>query len=181
MTILLISTIVCTVLIAATIILLAIRQPKKQDGELLRLSEPTVTAVMGVMMIAMGFSILYMKSVNATIAGTDLTSYLFVGGFAVVCVAISCGTLFFTFLKKIIAFEDKVVFVTISGQLKELRWIDITEVKVPILSNKVTLIGNNARFSLGGDPKTYKVFLQIAKKKIKPVVCSDVFEKLLNR
>jgi hypothetical protein len=181
MLILLASGALCIVLIIAAPIQIIIRQPKKQKGELIRMSETVVTAVMGGMLIALGFFILYMKNANSTIAGTDQNSYLFVGVFAVVSVAFGCGIMFYTFLQKIIACEDRVVFVTILGQYKVLYWDEIREIKVRFMSNKVTLIGKSTQFIVGGEPKTYKEFLKIAKKKIRPEVGSDVLEKLLSR
>ena len=181
MIVLLVSLVLCVVLLSLTAIQIKRRQPQQQQGELLRLSETKATAVMGGMLIALGFFILYMKTVNVTIAGTDQTSYLFVGGFALMCVAIGCGIMAYTFLQKVIAFEDKVVFIPIIGRTKQLYWNEISEIKVPFLTNNATFIGKSCKFTVGGEPKTYKEFIKIAKKKVKPEVVSDVLEKLLNR
>ncbi|RPI87156.1 MAG: hypothetical protein EHM41_05955 [Chloroflexi bacterium] len=181
MFILVISFVVCILFVAAAVALIVTRQPKKEGGELLRLTETYVTGVMGAMMIALAFFLLYMKYVDPAIAGVDQVSFYYVAGFAAMCAAVGSGIQLYTFLRKIIAYEDKVVFVTMLGQIKELYWNDITEVKVSRLSNKAIFIGKNTQFSVGGETKTYKKFIEIARKKIRKTVGSEVFEKLFNR
>jgi len=181
MLILLISAVGSVILILAASILIIAGQPQKQEGELMRLSETAFTGLMGGMIIAVGFFLLYAKYANPAVAGTDHTSYIFVGCFALMSVAIGCGIMPYTFVKKIIAFEDRVLYITILGKHKELYWDKITEIKVPLLSNKATIIGENTRFSVGGEPKAYKKFIKIVQNKIGYKVGSDVFEKLLNR
>jgi hypothetical protein len=181
MPILLISAVIAIAVILSAIVLIRVRQPKQQEGELLRLAETSFTAVMAVMMIALAFFILYMKFNNSSLGGTGSTSYYFVAGFAVLCATAGSGILLFTFLKKIIAFEDRVASVSIFGEIDELRWNEITEVKVTPLSNKITLIGKNTRMAAGGEPKSYKEFLKIANKKIKHAVIGDMLEKQLDR
>lgn len=181
MIILLTSAAICTVLILASTILIANKQPKKQKGELLRVSETTMTAVMGVLMFAMSYFILWMKYTQPMIAGTDQTSYLYIAGFAIICTAIGCGIMFYTFLRKVIVYEDSIVFVTIWGGHKKMFWNEVTEIKVPPLTNKATFFEKKLHFTVGGEPKAYKAFLKIAKSKIKPEVGSDVLENLLNR
>lgn len=178
---LLASLVCCIVFILADVILIIIRQPQKQKGELMRLSETAFTAVMGGMLVILGFFLLYMKYTDPTVAGADQTSYIFAAGFALVCITGGCGIMLFTFLKKIIVCEDRVLFITILGRCKELYWDEIAEIRVPVLSNKLTIIGKNIRFTVGGEPKAYKKFIKIAQKKIKAEVGSSVFEKLSNR
>ena len=108
-------------------------------------------------------------------------SYLYIGGFAILSVAFGCGILLYTFLRKVIVYEDGFVFVSILGKEKRLLWKEITEIKVPTLSNKATFIGKNTQISVGGEPKAYKAFLKIAMKYIKPEIGSDTLANLLNR
>lgn len=171
----------CIALILASSILIVNKQPQKHEGELMRLSETAFTAVLGGMMIALGFFLLYAKYVNYAVAGTDNASYIFVSGFAVMCVGCGCGIILYAFLRKFIIYEDRVLYVNILGGQWELYWNKITELKLSFMSNKVTLIGNNTRFTVGGEPKAYREFLKIAKKKIKPEVGSDILEKLSGR
>lgn len=181
MTLLLISAVICIGLIVATSILITTKEPKKQKGELMRLSETKATSALGVLIIAMGFFILWMKYTNPAIAGSDQTSYLFVSGFAVLCMAVGCGMMLYTFLKKVVVLEDGIVFVNLLGGNKRMAWREITELKVPPLTNKLTLIGHHTHFTVGGEAKAYKAFLKIAKEHIKPEVSSDTLGNLLNR
>lgn len=181
MVILLVSAVICAVLILASMALIIKRQPKRQQKELMRLSETVFTAVMGFMMIALGVFLLYQKYTDPEIAGTDINSYVFICGFSIVCVACGSCMMPYTFLKKIIACEDRVIYVTILGECRELYWRDVTEVKLPLMSSKITLIGKNTRFVAGGETKAYKEFIRIAKNKIRAQVGSDVLDKLSDR
>lgn len=181
MLILLISVLLCIALVLAGSILIITKQQKKREDELLRLSETAFTAVMGGMAAVLGFFLLYAKYTDHTVAGSDTTSYFFIGGFAVICVGIGCGILLYTFLKKIIVFNDRILYVTIFGRHKEIYWNKISELRIPFMSNKVTIIGKNTRFTVGGETKAYKKFIKIAKEKIITEVGSDVLEKLSGR
>lgn len=179
--ILLTSAVVDTVLLVGTILQLTQNVSPRQPGELMRLLEPKVTAFMGALLIAMGYFILIMKYLNPTIAGNDQVSYIYVGGFSLICVGFGCGIMFYTFLKKVIVTEDRLIFVDMFGKRKEMYWKEITQVKVPTLTNNLTLIGREARYTVKGEPKAYKEFLKIAKEKIRKEIGSDTLENLLNR
>jgi hypothetical protein len=178
---LLTSAILCTILILATVFQIIRKQSKKLPGELLRVSETSVTAIMGFLLIAMGYLILIMKFIYPEMAGKDQTTYLYMGGFAVVCAVVGCGIMFYTYLRTVLVYEHGIVFVTLFGKNKKLNWKDITEIKVPPLTNKATLIGNNLSITVGGEPKAYKAFLKVAKKYVKPEIGSDILENLINR
>jgi hypothetical protein len=49
------------------------------------------------------------------------------------------------------------------------------------LSNKALFVGGEKQIAVGGEPKTYKKFVHIARKKVRGTVGSEIFERLLNR
>lgn len=181
MTILLATAVLDSVLLLAALLFGIKRQPPRQEGELMRLAETKVTALMGILMIAMGYLILYEKYIDPQIAGSDPVTYFYVAGFSLICVVFGIGIMAFTFLRKIIVNEKDLVFVTFWGKKKKLEWKEIKELKVPPLTNKLTLIGRKTQFTVGGESKAYKEFLKIAKEKIKKEVGSDTLQNLLNR
>ena len=181
MLMLLIAFLACVLLFVAAPILIKTRLPKKQADELLRLSETSFTAVLGLMLIALAFFLLYAKYSNSALAGTDTNSYLFVAGFAILCSGSGSGILLYTFLKRIIVCEDRVMAVSLFGKIESLQWKGIIEVKASLLSRSVTLIGSDAQLKVSGEPKAYKKFLEIAKKKIHRAAGSDVLEKQSER
>ena len=172
---------ICAFLIILTVVMITKNQPEKQKNELMRLSETMVTAVFAVLLIALSYFILYMKFAQPDIAGGGLTSFLYVSGFAALCTLLGCGIMFYTFLRKFIVYSDGVVYLNLFGKKKKLLWKDIVEIKVPPLTNKATLIGASSKFTVGGEPKTYKKFLKIAKANVRPEVGSDILENLINR
>jgi hypothetical protein len=181
MIILYISAFFCILLVLFTVISLTRKQPGTEKVELMRVSETKITAIMGYLLFAMGFFILCMKFLNPGIAGTDELSYLSVAGIALFSVAIGCGILFYTFLRKVIVYEDGFVFVSMFGKSKKIAWKEINEIKVPTLTNKATFLGKSTSITVGGETKAYKAFLKIAIKYIKPEVGCDTLATLLKR
>jgi len=178
MTVLLASAAICCLLVLATILRLAQMVTQRKDGELLRLSETIYTAAFAVLLIAMAGFILWMKYSHTEIAGKDPTSYFSVGVFAVMCAAVGCGVLFYTFLRKVIVYEEGVVFINLLGAKKQIQWNEITEIKISPLTNKIGLISGSSHFSVGGEAKAYKEFLRIAQQKVKPNVGGPILDKL---
>jgi len=181
MTFLIISITLSIICLAATIYLVAKKNPKRQEKELLRLSETKLTAGMGGLLILMGFFLLIIKLIDPTRGGSDTNSYLAVSLLALLCVVSGSGILLFTFLKQIIATEDKLIIVSLFGTTFDMPWKEITEIKLKPLSSKVTFVSKKNSVLVGGDPKTYKKFIAIAKTKIPTRVSHDLLDKLNNR
>lgn len=181
MSILFISAAICFSLLMVTILFLVKKKIPVEKTELMRLAETKITGVLGILLIVFGFFILYMKYNDPAIAGTDQISYLYIAGFALLSAAFGCGILFFTFLRKVVVYEDGFLFISLIGKEKKILWKEITEIKTQPLSNKATFIGKTSRVMVGGEPKAYKAFLKIAMKNIKPEVGSDTISNLLNR
>jgi UDP-N-acetylmuramyl pentapeptide phosphotransferase/UDP-N-acetylglucosamine-1-phosphate transferase len=167
--------------LAFAIYLITKKNPKRQEKELLRLSETKFTAVMGGILIVVGFSLPLMKMIEPARGGSDMNSYLIAALLSLLCGVSGSGILLFSMLKKIIACEDKLVVVSLFGKTFSMPWKDITEIKLKPLSSKATFISKQKSVVVGGDPKTYKKFIAIAKTKIPARVSHDLLDKLNNR
>jgi hypothetical protein len=169
------------VVVGVALYLIFTKRPKKMENEILRLSEPLMTAVLGGMLIAMGLFILVLKVIDPSTGGSDQSSYLMAAAFVLLCNLSGSAILLFSLLKTIIACEDKLVVVSTFGKQTHLQWREIKEIKLKPLSNKATFISDRLEFVVGGDPRLYKKFIPIARRKIPPRVTQDLLDKLSKR
>lgn len=181
MAFLIISMILSAFCLAASIYLIFKNNPKRQEKELLRLSETKFTIVMAGLLILMGFALIVVKLIDPARGGSDTNSYLMVALLALLCVVSGSGILLFTLLKQIVVTEDGLSIVSMFGKTKDMPWKEVTEIKLKPLSSKVTFVSKQHSILVGGDPQTYKKFIAIAKTKIPARVSHDLLDKLNNR
>jgi len=181
MAFLIISVVISVFCLAAAIYLIVKNNPKKQEKELLRLSETKFTVIMAGLIIFMGFALIAVKLIDPARGGSDTNSYLVVAGLALLCVVSGSGMLLFTLLKQIVVTEDGLHIVSMFGNAQEMPWKEITEIKLKPLSSKVTFVSKKNSILVGGEPQTYKKFIAIAKTKIPARVSHDLLDKLNNR
>ena len=181
MAFLIISVVISVFCLAAAIYLIVKNNPKKQEKELLRLSETKFTVIMAGLIIFMGFALFAVKLIDPARGGSDTNSYLVVAGLALLCVVSGSGILLFTLLKQIVMTEDGLRIVSMFGNTQDMPWKDVTEIKLKPLSSKVTFVSKQLKVLVGGDPQTYKKFIAIAKTKIPARVSHDLLDKLNNR
>lgn len=168
------------VLLIATIVL--IFRNRCQDDGLLRVSEPLFTAVMGLLIIAMGFWINSLKLNDAAIAGTDRSSYLFVAGFSLMCQLMGDFTLLFTFVKRVVLFNDCLEECSFLGKRRRILWKDIIKVERPVTRKAFKLTDKDGNvITVGGSDKTLKEFSDIAKEKINASEGKDLLRRVENR
>lgn len=175
------SLLACTVVIIGGIFLLKYKNVKKTGDTLAVLQEASVTALLGIFSMALAYCLLIMKIIDPSMAGNDGMSYLFIAVFAFVCALLGTFVILWTFLKNAIAYKDKLLLVSFFGTQREMRWCDVKQVKVPMLSKKITFITSDASFSVFGAPKQYKKFIEVVQSNIGHVVGSDALENLLKR
>lgn len=64
---------------------------------------------------------------------------------------------------------------------KEIYWNQIIEVKVSILSKRITLKTKVESISVNGAPSSYAKFINIAKKKVSPIIACDDLSRLYSK
>lgn len=167
-------------LLAATAVLTACSQPK--DKGLACLGETWMTAVLGLMLVAMGFAVCAMKLIDPTVGGEEESSYLFVAGFNLVCQLLGCFALLFTYVKKVIAFEDHLLVISTFGKDREVLWKDIVKVEKAVTSRTIKLTDKDGRVvSVNGSAKAFARFADIAKEKIRPRQGKELLNQVESR
>lgn len=174
------SAIACTLLLIIGLIIIR-RQPKLDGKMLVKVSETPETGIMGALSYILSYALLIMKYIDPATGGTDLTSYKFIAVFALICAVCGYEILLYAYVKKVVAYEDRIVYYNSLGVKKEIYWNNITEVKILVLSKRATFKTSNDAISVNGAPASYAKFVKIAKKKISPLVASDDLARLYNR
>lgn len=168
------------VIFVATIVLI-IRNRCEDDG-LLCVKETPLTAVMGLMLIALGVWMVYLKLTDPTIAGEDRDSYLFVAVFSLICHLMGDFCLLFTFVKRVVVFDDYLEDCSVIGTRRSLRWNEIVKVDKPVTRKAFKLCGRDGSvITVAGTDKAYKEFAEIAQDKIKNSQGKDLLRVVENR
>lgn len=175
------SLLACTIVIMGGIILLKFKNVKKTDDTLAVLQEASFTALLGIFSMALAYCLLIMKIIDPSMAGNDGMSYLFIALFAFICALSGTFVILWTFLKNAIAYKDKLLLVSFLGTQREMRWCDVNQIKVPMLSKKITFVTSDASYSVFGAPKQYKKFIEVVHSNTGHAVGSDALENFLKR
>ena len=169
------------VLLLAGTIVLIVRNRYEDDG-LLCVKETPFTAVMALMLIAMGIWLIYLKLTDPTISGTDRNSYYFVAGFSLACHLMGDYCLLFTFVKRIVVFQDHLEECNIFGKRRQLRWVEVVKVEKPVTRKAFKLHGKDGTvLTVAGTDKAYKEFAEFAQDKLKSSQGKDLLSVVENR
>lgn len=171
---------------AAVILLIAtiamIVKNRCADTGLVCLRETWMTAVIGAMLIIIGFWVVPLKLIDPEVAGTDETSYWFVAGFGLLCHLLGDFSLLFTFVKRVVLFEDRVENCSAFGRCKTLYWADIVKVEKPMTRQAFRLTDKDGNIiSVSGSSKACKQFVDFAKTKIKAANGSNLLHQVEHR
>lgn len=175
-----ISCAAAAVLLIVTIVL-CIRNRCEDEG-LLCVKEIPLTAMMGLMMIVLGVWMVYLKLIDPTVAGTDRDSYLFVAVFSLVCHLMGDFCLLYTFVKRVVVFNDRVEECSAFGKRRTMYWTEVVKIEKPVTRKAFKLhdkVGNV--ITVSGADKAYKEFADIAKDKIKSSQGRDLLNVVENR
>ncbi|MGM9588677.1 MAG: hypothetical protein ACI3V0_00680 [Faecousia sp.] len=137
------------------------------DAAAICIRETWMTAVMGAMMIALGLFFPIAKLMDATLAGTEASSYWFVIGFGLLCHAMGDFTLLFSLVKCVALYEDRAVAYSALGRQTTIYWDDVVKVDKPLMRSTFVLTdchGNSINVS--GEGKAMKTFVAFAKPKV---------------
>lgn len=169
-------------LIIASIVFAVKKHLPHQDNELCRLSETKMTVVLGFLMAAVGVAIAYMKILDPTLAGEDKSSYLFVSGFSVICALGAVFTVLFTYVKVMIAFSDKLCYVSFVGKEKSIAWNDITGITGRPMSKSIKITATDGSvITVNGSYGQYKKFVETIQDCVKPLRGKELLENLERR
>ena len=154
------------ILLIAAIVLMV--KNRCTDPGLVCVRETWMTAVMGVMLMAMGVFITVMKLTDPSVAGTDKSSYWFVAVFGLLCHLLGVFMLLYTFVKRIVLFEDRIEDCSPFGITRTMYWGDIVQVEKPVTRKAYILTDRDGNtISVSGDSKASKAFVDFARTKIK--------------
>jgi len=171
----------CVVLTLATAVYAWKNQPPRAQGELLRMKAVPETGVMAGMLLAVGLALDAVKLAVPETAGADSGSYTFVAVFALVCTMVGCHILLSSFVKQVVAFDDRFEVYTPFGAALAIPWQEVTEVKSQLLSKAVTFKSLSGSVTVNGRNKEYLAFLKLAMERVPRAIGSDELGKLYQR
>ena len=167
-------------LLVASIVLI-VRRRCKETG-ILCIRETWMTAVLGLMIIALGFAFPVLKLMDGALAGTDSNSYWFVIGFSIACHLMGDFALLFTFIKCSVLFEDRAVEYSPFGDQNVIYWADIVRVEKPLMKSAYVLTDRNGNtVHVSGDKKTSGQFIDFAREKVQNASGSDLLRQVEHR
>jgi heme/copper-type cytochrome/quinol oxidase subunit 2 len=172
------SLILCFILVLGSIVLLLYRRSKKRETELVVLRETPFTAVWALFLILLSGVFSIAKLAGYEIGGTDRDSFIFAALFALLCASLGAFMLLFTFQKRIVAYEDRMLVIDILGREKTVPWICITRVQGNIMSKRLVFYVNEEKIAVNGEMNSYKRFIALARKKIPAVAGADMLDEL---
>ena len=168
------------ILLAAAIALIFKRRCR--DTGILCIRETWMTAVLGLMLIVLGFAFPVLKLMDSTLAGTGDQSYWFVAGFAIVCHLMGDFVLLFTCIKCSVLFDDRAVEYSPFGDQSVIYWEDIVRVEKPLMKSAYLLTDRNGNtVSVSGDKKASAQFVEFAKEKVKNASGKDLLHQVEHR
>lgn len=168
------------VLLAAVVVLILKRRCRETG--ILCIRETWMTAILGLMIIALAFAFPVLKLMDAALAGTDDQSYWFVIGFSVICHLMGDFALLFTFLKCSVLFEDRAVEYSPFGDQSVIYWRDIVRVEKPMMKSAYVLTDRNGNtIRVSGDKKASAQFIEFAREKVHNASGSDLLRQVEHR
>ena len=167
-------------LLAATAVLMITRRCRETG--IICIRETWMTAVLGLMIIALAFAFPVLKLMDPTVAGTDPQSYWFVIGFSVICHLMGDFVLLFTVVKCTVLFEDRAVEYSPFGDQSVIYWKDIVRVEKPMMKSAYVMTDRNGNtVHVSGDKKASQQFIEFAKEKVQNASGSDLLRQVEHR
>lgn len=171
---------VSLLLLVGTVVLM-VRNRYEDDGYL-RVRETPMTVLMALMAIAMGVWLIYLKLTDPTISGEGRDSYLFVAAFSLACHLMGDYCLLFTFVKRVVVFDDHLDACSVFGKHREMKWTEIVRVEKPVTRKAFKLHDKDGNvITVAGTDKAYKEFAEFAQDKIKNSQGKDLLRVVENR
>jgi len=157
------------------------KQHKPDGHELAIVAEIPETAVFGVVLVLLGLFMLVAKLVGMGIGGADASSYPFVAIFGAVLVIVGSEIMLMSFVKRTVAYQDRIMSYNSFGNVRTIPWNKVTSVKVQLLSSTATFKSGDESISVNGRRSEYFKLVQVASKKVPGIVASDDLGRLLRK
>lgn len=167
-------------LLAATVVFILKRRCRETGRLCLR--ETWMTAVLGMLLLALGFAFPVLKLLDPSAAGTDSQSYWFVILFSLACHLMGDFALLFTLVKCTVLYEDRVLACSALGRQTQMLWEDVVRVDKPVTRSCYILTDRDGNtIQVGGDNKASRQFVDFAKAKIKTASGANLLHQVEHR
>lgn len=172
------ATLILMAAVAAATLYFLFAKRVPEQGELLRINEPPMTALLGfALWVEAGFVLYFLLTQPEHVAVSQqgrINAYIFLLASA----ALGGTMILYSFTKAILVFSDRVVYVSLFGRQETLRWEEIDEVKVTQSKRLTLLHKGGTQFTVGGKMESYREFVKLASKKIPPEAGEDILKEL---
>jgi hypothetical protein len=147
-----------------------------------KLVETKLTAVWIPFMLVAAVLLWYGKLTNASMAGNDLPSWLFVASLAFLCALGVCVLFLITFVKATYATQHGLVAVSLWGLETSIAWTDVVRIAPIMLSRSFHVMGaDGTRITVGGDLAGYPDFLTFMIGHVRDAECREALGEIRNR
>ncbi|MFR8664325.1 MAG: hypothetical protein ACLVEL_02120 [Ruthenibacterium sp.] len=169
------------VLFGASLVLLQKKSAPPQAGALAVLREAPVTVIFAPFLLAVAILLVAARQMDISVGGAGDSAVLMTAALVLICAAGSGYILLFTYVRRAVAYPDRLELQSALGKTHSVRWQDIVEVKTTVTSKRVTLRTAKETVSVNGDPRHYRAFVQQLYEHVPAHVGSDTLGQLLQR
>lgn len=168
-------------LFCASLVLLQKKSAPPQAGALAVLREAPVTVIFAPFLLAVAILLVVARQMDASVGGAGESAVWMTAALVLLCAAGSGYILLFTYVRRAVAYPDRLELQSALGRTRSVHWQDIIEVKTAVTSKRVTLRTAKETVSVNGDPRHYRAFVQQLYNHVPAHVGSDTLGQLLQR
>lgn len=153
---------VCVLAAVGALGLICIRLPRKEG--IFTVKETWMTAVMGLILLAVGVFAGCAKLADNSVAGTDTNSWFLISALTTGCGILGGYTILFGLLRRVVVFDDRIIFYSAFGVRRGVRWKEIVRVEKGLLTRALKLTAQDKRvYSVSGESAEFERFVSFAK------------------
>lgn len=169
------------VLAAAAAVLRSVQCRDRETGTFV-VRETRMTAVMGVLLLAVAFLVGFAKLYDPATAGGDATSYYLAAALILACGLLGSFTVMFGLLKRVTVYDDRLCARSAFGVSRELPWTDIVRVDKPMMSKALKLTDKDGKvLTVSGGTEDFERFLTFAQERISHASGAALLQQTENR
>lgn len=160
------AALVCGCLLCAgTAVFTFLRLPRGENPRVC-VRETGATILLGAMLCALGIAVCILKLRDPTVSGTEESSYLYLSGASLLCELLGCYAVLFGAVKRILAYDDRVEYVSPFGTRKVIPWTEVVRCDKAVVGRTVKLISaDKTVITVSGEPKQCEKLLEFTKNK----------------